>query len=158
IPRCSGSWCNGAAPTEAFLTYALLFGRSSCPFPNPKAAQLVKLHCFAGLTVEQAAEALELSRSNAYRLWTFARAWLYSHGQRPGRGCLILPIFWDSLPNFFALLVDEESSKERPIVSIDFAQMQEIFLAAVERHRPEDWQAYLDQACGADHELRHQVG
>jgi serine/threonine protein kinase len=35
--------------------------------------------------------------------------------------------------------------------------MQEIFLAAVERHRPEDWGAYLDQACGADDELRRQV-
>jgi RNA polymerase sigma factor (TIGR02999 family) len=45
---------------------------------DPKAAQLVKLHCFAGLTVEQAGEALELSRTNAYRLWTFARAWLHS--------------------------------------------------------------------------------
>ena len=45
---------------------------------DPKAAQLVKLHCFAGLTVEQAAEALGLSRTNAYRLWTFARAWLHS--------------------------------------------------------------------------------
>jgi len=45
---------------------------------DPKTAQLVKLHCFAGLTVEQAAEALGLSRANAYRLWTFARAWLYS--------------------------------------------------------------------------------
>jgi RNA polymerase sigma factor (TIGR02999 family) len=45
---------------------------------DPKAAQLVKLHCFAGLTVEQAAAALGLSRTNAYRLWTFARAWLYS--------------------------------------------------------------------------------
>jgi tetratricopeptide (TPR) repeat protein/serine/threonine protein kinase len=67
-------------------------------------------------------------------------------------------MFWDSLPTFFALLVDEESSKERPIVSVDFAKMQLIFLAAVERHRPEDWQAYLDQACGADDELRHQVG
>jgi RNA polymerase sigma factor (TIGR02999 family) len=45
---------------------------------DPKAAQLVKLHCFAGLTIEQAAEALDLSRTNAYRLWTFARAWLHS--------------------------------------------------------------------------------
>ena len=45
---------------------------------DPKAAQLVKLHCFAGLTVEQAAAALGLSRTNAYRLWTFARAWLYN--------------------------------------------------------------------------------
>lgn len=45
---------------------------------DPIAAQLVKLHCFAGLTVEQAGEALDLSRSNAYRLWTFSRAWLHS--------------------------------------------------------------------------------
>lgn len=50
---------------------------------DPVAAQLVKLHCFAGLSVEQAAEALDLSRTNAYRLWTFARAWL--HGQITGR-------------------------------------------------------------------------
>jgi serine/threonine-protein kinase len=40
---------------------------------------------------------------------------------------------------------------------VDFAKMQDIFLAAVEGHRPEDWGAYLDEACGADDELRHQV-
>jgi RNA polymerase sigma factor (TIGR02999 family) len=44
---------------------------------DPQAAQVVKLHCFAGLTVKQAAEALNLSRTKAYRLWTFARAWLH---------------------------------------------------------------------------------
>jgi hypothetical protein len=49
---------------------------------DPKAAQLVKLHCSPGLTVDQAAGALELSRTNAYRLWTFARAWLYSQLRR----------------------------------------------------------------------------
>jgi RNA polymerase sigma factor (TIGR02999 family) len=38
--------------------------------------QLVKLHYFAGLTVEQAADALGLSRATAYRQMTFARAWL----------------------------------------------------------------------------------
>jgi WD40 repeat protein/serine/threonine protein kinase len=42
-------------------------------------------------------------------------------------------------------------------VSVDFAKIQEIFLAAVERHRPEDWDSYLDQACGANDELRRQV-
>jgi serine/threonine protein kinase/Flp pilus assembly protein TadD len=42
-------------------------------------------------------------------------------------------------------------------MSVDFAKMQDIFLAAVEGHRPEDWGAYLDEACGADDELRHQV-
>jgi len=45
---------------------------------DPRAAQLVKLHCFAGLTVEQAADAIDLSRTHAYRLWTFVRAWLHS--------------------------------------------------------------------------------
>jgi RNA polymerase sigma factor (TIGR02999 family) len=50
---------------------------------DPIAARLVNLHCFAGLTVEQAADALGLSRTGAYRLWTFARAWL--HSQLAGR-------------------------------------------------------------------------
>jgi RNA polymerase sigma factor (TIGR02999 family) len=43
---------------------------------DPAAGQLVKLCYFAGLSVEQAAEAMGLSRTSAYRLWTFARAWL----------------------------------------------------------------------------------
>jgi RNA polymerase sigma factor (TIGR02999 family) len=45
---------------------------------DPKAGEIAKLHCFAGLSIQQAAEALNLSRTSAYRLWTFARAWLYS--------------------------------------------------------------------------------
>jgi RNA polymerase sigma factor (TIGR02999 family) len=44
---------------------------------DPQAAQLVQLHCFAGLPIEQAAEALGLSARTAYRDWAFARAWLY---------------------------------------------------------------------------------
>ncbi len=40
------------------------------------AAELVKLHFFAGLPVEQAGEVLGLSRASAYRLWAYARAWL----------------------------------------------------------------------------------
>jgi len=42
------------------------------------AAELVKVRCFAGLSVEEAADALGLSRTTAYRHWTFARAWLFS--------------------------------------------------------------------------------
>jgi hypothetical protein len=30
------------------------------------------------LSIEQAAAALDLSRTSAYRLWTFARAWLHT--------------------------------------------------------------------------------
>ena len=40
------------------------------------AADLIKLRIFAGLSVEQAARALGLSRTMAYRQWTYARAWL----------------------------------------------------------------------------------
>jgi RNA polymerase sigma factor (TIGR02999 family) len=43
---------------------------------DPDAAELVKLRYFAGLSVEQAAEMLGISRSTAYEHWTFARAWL----------------------------------------------------------------------------------
>jgi len=39
-------------------------------------AELVKLRYFAGLTLEQAAEALGMSRSIAYENWAYARAWL----------------------------------------------------------------------------------
>src|SRR5437870_5804688 len=54
-------------------------------------------------------------------------------------------------------MVDEEAPGERRAMTVDVAKMQEIFLAAVERHRPEDWGAYLDQACADDPELRRQV-
>ena len=46
---------------------------------------------------------------------------------------------------------------DRHSASVDFAKMQEIFLAAVERHRPEEWDAYLDQVCAGDNEMRRQV-
>jgi RNA polymerase sigma factor (TIGR02999 family) len=41
------------------------------------AAELVKLRFFTGLTHQQAADLLGLSRSAADRTWLFARAWLY---------------------------------------------------------------------------------
>ena len=44
---------------------------------DPAKAALVKLRFFAGLTVEQAASALHISRATADRYWSFARAWLY---------------------------------------------------------------------------------
>ena len=51
------------------------------------AAQLAKLRCFAGLSVEEAAEALGLSRTNAYRQWTYAKAWLFSRVNDESRSC-----------------------------------------------------------------------
>ncbi|MCC7390151.1 MAG: hypothetical protein IT431_15430 [Phycisphaerales bacterium] len=44
---------------------------------DPDAAGLVRLRFFAGLSVEQAAEALGVSPRSAARLWTFARARLH---------------------------------------------------------------------------------
>ncbi|MFC1792771.1 sigma-70 family RNA polymerase sigma factor [Planctomycetota bacterium] len=41
-------------------------------------ADLVKLRYFAGLTIEQAADALDLSQTTAKRHWRYARAWLYT--------------------------------------------------------------------------------
>jgi RNA polymerase sigma factor (TIGR02999 family) len=39
-------------------------------------AELVKLRVFAGMTVNEAAAALNMSRTTAFRHWTYARAWL----------------------------------------------------------------------------------
>jgi RNA polymerase sigma factor (TIGR02999 family) len=41
---------------------------------DPRAAQLVRLRYFAGLSVEDAAEFLGISRSVAYEHWAFSRA------------------------------------------------------------------------------------
>jgi predicted DNA-binding protein (UPF0251 family) len=40
------------------------------------AARVAHLHLFGGLSVEDAAHALGLSRAVAYRNWKYARAWL----------------------------------------------------------------------------------
>jgi RNA polymerase sigma factor (TIGR02999 family) len=40
------------------------------------AAQVTHLHLFGGASVEEAGEALGLSRAAAYRNWKYARAWL----------------------------------------------------------------------------------
>ena len=44
---------------------------------DAEAAELVQLRFFVGLTMEQAAAALDISERSAYSLWSFARAWLY---------------------------------------------------------------------------------
>jgi RNA polymerase sigma factor (TIGR02999 family) len=45
---------------------------------EPVKAELVKLRHYAGLTVDQAAEALNISHATADRYWTYARAWLHA--------------------------------------------------------------------------------
>jgi RNA polymerase sigma factor (TIGR02999 family) len=53
---------------------------------EPQAAELVKLHYFGGLTIDQAAEVLGVSARKGYRIWAYARAWLFRclGGDEPG--------------------------------------------------------------------------
>jgi RNA polymerase sigma factor (TIGR02999 family) len=44
---------------------------------NVEAAQLVKLRFFGGLTLPEAAAALNISPRSADRLWAYAKAWLH---------------------------------------------------------------------------------
>jgi RNA polymerase sigma factor (TIGR02999 family) len=62
-------------PTEELLALNDALERLSVE--DAKKAELVKLRFFVGMTNEQAAEVLGISRSTAERYWAFARAWLY---------------------------------------------------------------------------------
>ncbi|MCU0962149.1 MAG: ECF-type sigma factor [Pirellulaceae bacterium] len=42
----------------------------------PAVAELVKLRVFVGMSVTEAAQVLGISRTTAFRHWTYARAWL----------------------------------------------------------------------------------
>ena len=44
---------------------------------DPPAAELVKMRFFAGLTLDQVAAVLGISRRTANRNWAYAKAWLY---------------------------------------------------------------------------------
>ena len=43
---------------------------------DPEAVRLVRFHYFAGLPIEEAGDLLGLSRTRAYELWSYARAFL----------------------------------------------------------------------------------
>jgi RNA polymerase sigma factor (TIGR02999 family) len=43
---------------------------------DPPAAEIAKLHVFAGRSVDEAAELMGVSRATAYRHWNYAKAWL----------------------------------------------------------------------------------
>lgn len=61
---------------EAEQVLALDEALSRLATSDPQTAEIVELHTFGGLSVEEAGEHLGLSRANAYRQWAFARAWL----------------------------------------------------------------------------------
>ncbi len=43
---------------------------------DPSSAEVARHRLFAGLSIDEAAEALGLSRATAYREWAYARSWL----------------------------------------------------------------------------------
>src|SRR5690606_24176380 len=45
---------------------------------DPQKAELVKLRYFAGLSLEESAAALGVSRATASRYWDYARSWLFA--------------------------------------------------------------------------------
>ena len=66
-----------AAPEPAEDLVALDEALDALAGLDPPKAELVKLRYFAGLTIEEAAEALGISPATAKRAWAFSRAWLF---------------------------------------------------------------------------------
>jgi RNA polymerase sigma factor (TIGR02999 family) len=53
---------------------------------DPVKAELVKLRCFAGLSHQDAAKVLCISRATADRYWAYAKSWLYCKLYEPDSG------------------------------------------------------------------------
>ncbi|HXI02138.1 MAG TPA: ECF-type sigma factor [Candidatus Saccharimonadales bacterium] len=69
-----------AAPAEDLMVLDEILERLCAR--DPAAGQLLKLRYFAGFSVEEAAGILGMSRTSAYRLWTFVRAWVRTELRR----------------------------------------------------------------------------
>ena len=50
---------------------------------SPEKAELVTLRFFAGLTIDEAADTLSISRTTAKQWWQFCRAWLHHELSQP---------------------------------------------------------------------------
>jgi RNA polymerase sigma factor (TIGR02999 family) len=74
-----------AAPEPIEDLVALDEALNKLALQDPPKAELVKLRYFAGMTIEEAAEALGISPATAKRYWTYAKTWLYQEiaGDRP---------------------------------------------------------------------------
>ena len=65
-----------ASPEADFDLVALDTALEGLERDEPRLAEVVTLRVFAGMSIEQTAEALELSPATVKRDWVFARAWL----------------------------------------------------------------------------------
>ena len=65
-----------AAPESAGEVLAVDEALAGLAAADAQAAELVKLRYFAGLSIPETAQALNISARSADRLWAYARAWL----------------------------------------------------------------------------------
>jgi RNA polymerase sigma factor (TIGR02999 family) len=78
VELAEGDWFSRATPDEVVAIDESLARLAEV---DPAAAEVVKLRLFAGMSVEQAAECLGISRATAYRLWRYGRACLAAEWQ-----------------------------------------------------------------------------
>ena len=78
VELAEGDWLTRAAPDEIV---ALDDSLSRLAEDDAASAEVVKLRLFAGMSMEEAALSLGISRSAAYRHWAYARAWLMAERQ-----------------------------------------------------------------------------
>jgi RNA polymerase sigma factor (TIGR02999 family) len=79
----------GAAEPRSCALLALDQALDELTTFDQRLATIVELRYFAGLTEQEVAEVLSISRATVTREWQTARAWLYRRmtvGQRPGPG------------------------------------------------------------------------
>ena len=73
-----------AVPEEVGDLEALDVALTHFAAVDPEAHTIVQLRCFAGLTLDEAADVQGVSRRTAARLWAYARAWLAERiGEEP---------------------------------------------------------------------------
>ena len=70
-----------AEPDDARLL-ALDEALQKLALEDPQKAELIRLRYFAGLTIEETAEILGISKATAKRWWNFSRAWLCDEMRR----------------------------------------------------------------------------
>ena len=70
----------GGAPDDELLAVNESLDRLAAH--DPAKAELVKLRYFIGLSLDEAADAMGISRPTASRYWAYARAWLYREMKR----------------------------------------------------------------------------
>ena len=69
-------YCDVTTPEKSNEILVLDAALTELAATNPKAAQIVKLRFFVGLSITESAEIMGISPRSANRLWASARAWL----------------------------------------------------------------------------------